>query len=89
MFVACTPKGIVLQHSVLRMVLRRFWEGFWGTKKRLCSLGARLRVVRQHSLLRMVLRRFWEGFWGRVLRRVLRSGLSMGFSVKKGSQKGF
>ena len=29
-----------------------------------------------------------EGFWGRVLRRVLRRGPAMGFTVKMGSQKG-
>ena len=28
-------------------------------------------------------------FWGRVLRRVLRRGSDMGFTVNKGSQKGF
>ena len=31
----------------------------------------------------------WEGFWRTVLRRVLRSGLSMVFTVEKGSEKGF
>ena len=40
-----------------------------------------------------VLGRFWEGFWGRVLRRVLKRGPALGFTVKKcsekGSQKGF
>ena len=40
--------------------------------------------VRQHSVLRGVLRRFWTGFWGRVLRRFLRRGSAMGFTIKKG-----
>ena len=29
-----------------------------------------------------------EGFWGKVLRRVLKRGPTMGFTVKKGSEKG-
>ena len=41
-------------------------------------------TIRQHSVLRRVLRRFWKGIWGRVLRR----GPAMGFTVKKGSEKG-
>ena len=44
--------------------------------------------VRQHSVLRRVLRRFWKGFWERVLRRVLRRRPAMGFTVKRGYQKG-
>ena len=30
-----------------------------------------------------------KGFWGRVLRRVPRRGPALGFTIKKGSQKGF
>ena len=57
-------------------------------------LGARLRgrTATQSSKIR-VLRRFWQGFWGRVLRRVLRRGSAMGFTVlrrvlRRGSEKG-
>ena len=42
----------------------------------------------KHSVLR-VLRRFWEGFWGRVPRGFWEGRpFSMGFTVKKGSEKG-
>ena len=35
----------------------------------------------------LILRRFWEGFWGRLLRRVLKTGLAMGCTVKRVSEK--
>ena len=58
--------------------------------------GARLRGRTATQRSKKVLRRFWKGFRGRVLRRVLRRGSAMGFTVKRvlrrvlrrGSEKG-
>ena len=53
---------VVRQHSVLRRVLRRCWEGFWG---RVFSEG-----FWEGGLLWVLLKkRFWEGFSEGVLRR--------------------
>ena len=45
-------------------------------------------VVQQRALLRMALRRVLETAFEKVLRRVLRRCLAVGFSGKKGSEKG-
>ena len=44
--------------------------------------------VQQRTLLRRVLRRVLETAFRKVLRRVLRRHLAVGFSGKKGSEKG-
>ena len=43
--------------------------------------------MRQPTFFRKVLRRFWRMLLGRVLRRVLRRCLGLGFAAKKVSQK--
>ena len=58
----------------------------WGPflSRPLCFIAEHKNIIGRTPKLRRVL----ERFWGRVLRRVLRSGPAMGFTVEKGSEKG-